>query len=438
MENNFGNLEKIVIDFLQEVIATKIIDLSSLLKQMKAEFVRLGYHEPTRQGVENILISRLDNVGDFILTIPAIREIRMNYPSAFITLVVRKGVYPVAELCPYVNEVLIFDEESISSNVLEIIINATDFAKNFLWRRSYDLAFNFRYWNDIWRLNTLFMMYFSGAPQRISYIGETIDVPQKLNLTNMLLTDLFTIPKEFNHDVARNLYLIKAFGLTVRNTNLEFWYNKTDLYRAKNLLGNFGEGRIKIAAGIGASGAPRKYPIEKYLVAFKEIIAKGASLVLFGGPSEIDDAKFLEENLPREFIKNVVELKPSWRITTAIISQLDMYVGNDTGTQHISSALKKPVIILSRVAKDFKNFFSKATETQIYYPYQTNSIVIQPEHQLEACRANPYFYGCKMSTSHCIAQIEPAEIVDAYVKMVSFIRQDVKFFDGDFEKFLEK
>ncbi len=438
MENKIGNLEKIVIEFLKNSVATNTINLGDFLKEMKEEFTRLGYREPVRTGAENILIVRLDNVGDFILTIPAIREIRMNYPSAFITLVVREKVYSVAELCPYVNEVLTFDEELISTNILEIVINVTDFAKKFLWRRSYDLAFNFRYWDDAWRLNTLFIMYFSGAPQRISYIGGTIDVPQKLNLTNVLLTDLFTIPKEINHDVARNLYLIKAFGLTVRNTNLEFWYNKTDLYRAKMLLANFGEGRIKVAVGIGASGAPRKYPIKKYLVAFKEIIAKGASLVIFGGPAELADAKFLEDNLPKEFVKNFVALKAGWRIDIAAISLTDMYIGNDTGTLTLSYMLKKPVIYLSRVAKDLETFFSKATEVQIYYPYQTNSIVIQPEHQLEECRETPYFYGCKMGTSHCIAQIEPVEIVDAYVKMVGFIRKDIKFFDGDCEKFLDK
>ncbi len=423
MENKIGNLEKIVIEFLQRTVVTKRIELGTFFQQMENEFARLGYREPVRGGVvENILISRLDNVGDFILTIPAIREIRMNYPSAFITLVVREKVYSVAELCPYVNEVLIFDERILSGNIFQIIINMTEFSKRILWRRNYDLAFNFRYWDDIWHLNSLFMLYFSGAYQRVGYISETIDVPRASDLIQILLTDLFIIPNEINHDVSRNLYLIKAFGLTVRNTNLEFWYDKQDYLAAKNLLGTFGEGRIKIAAGIGAAILERKYPIEKYLAAFKEIIAKGASLVIFGGPAELADAKFLEDNLPKEFVKNFVALKAGWRIDGAAISFTDIYIGNDTGTLTLASALKKPIILLSRVAKDVKDFFYGITETQIYYPWQTNAIVLKPKHQLEECRLKPRFDCCSVGKQHCITQIEPAEIVDAYEKMIPYAK----------------
>jgi len=93
--------------------------------------------------------------------------------------------------------------------------------------------------------------------------------------------------KYSSHDCFINLYLLKAYGLKIKNTDLEVWFDKTDIFNAKNILKNFGENRIKIAVGIGATDIERKYPVEKYLIAFKKIISTGASIIIFGGKDEI-------------------------------------------------------------------------------------------------------------------------------------------------------
>ena len=58
------------------------------------------------------------------------------------------------------------------------------------------------------------------------------------------------------------------------------------------------------------------------------------------------------------------------------------------------------------------------TEAISYRPWQTKSIILQPEHQLDECHDKPSFNGCRAGKSHCIAQIEPAEIVSAYEKIL--------------------
>ena len=445
MKENFDNLEKLVVDTIQNAVKTKELKLQVLFQKMESEFTRFGFRESSKDGVKNILLVRLDNVGDFILTIPAIREVRMNYPSAFITLVVREKVYPVAELCPYVNEVLIFEEKLYTNNLMQIFINVTAFAKKFFWRRRYDLGFSFRYWEDVWHLTSLIMLYIGGAVQRAGYVNSAIQIYRGKILTKEtdwsfdLLTHPVINPKEIVHDCARSLYIPKSFGLTIRNTNTEFWYGKTDLYIARQFLGNFGDGRIKIAAGIGSNEEVRKYPLEKYLSAFKKIVKKGAALVIFGGPSELDNAQFLEKNLPEGTVKNFIKYKAGWRVDAAAMSLTDMYIGNMTGACDVAAALKKPVIVLSRVAKDREEIFNnEPSETSIYYPWQTKAIVIQPEHQSEDCVTMPYHGGCHKKTAHCITQIKPTEIVAAFDKMKSSINTDVKFFDGDFEKFLTR
>ncbi len=430
IKENFEIINKVAEGCINEVIQTKALYLKTMVSKMEAVFTRLGFRETSTAAVKNILIVKLDSFGDFILLSPAIREIRMNYPAAHITLVINKRIYPLAELCPYVNEILTFDfeDECDDDEVPQVMRYMLDFAKNYLWQRKFSLGFEFRYFNSM-KFRHLLMLYFSGAKERVGYISNAGRLytnsllPPEQNNGNALLTHPVLNPPEIIHDCARNLYILQDYGLKIQRTDLEVWFDAADLSVAKKLLRGFAEGRIKITVGISASTHMRKYPIEKYLQAFKEIIDKGGSIIILGGPAEAEDANFLESNLPREFVKNFVEIFNGWRFDAAVMSQTDMYIGNDTGASSCAAAVHLPMIMLCREAKDKENILpGMLSEYAMYYPWQTNAIVLRPEHALPPCANTLSMGGCVTGTSHCIAQIEPAEIVAAYDKMADFIK----------------
>src|SRR5262245_2694196 len=58
--------------------------------------------------VENVLIVRLDEIGDVVLMTPFLRELRRLLPTAWITLVVKPALQELVALCPYTNEVLTY------------------------------------------------------------------------------------------------------------------------------------------------------------------------------------------------------------------------------------------------------------------------------------------------------------------------------------------
>ena len=107
----------------------------------------------------------------------------------------------------------------------------------------------------------------------------------------------------------------------------------------------------------------------------------------------------------------------NWRITAAVISQSDLYIGNDTGVMHAAAACRLPVIMISSEAEDkmvSPLFRAMNSPYLFFYPWQTNAIVIRPKHALEECKDFFGFGGCGLGKPHCIAQTEPREIVDAY------------------------
>ena len=401
---------------MQNATATKTLDLTRLIQQLENEFRSAGYRGKVGKGggVDNVLLLRLDAVGDFILSTPAIRAVRENYPNAFITLVVTKTVYPLAELCPYVNEVLIFDTQFNHNDIVEIIKRVTDFAKNNLWKRHYRLAFIIQYWMT--KVN-YFLTYFSGAAERIAYCGA--------DFSAMLMTHRVAFSKKHIHDVTKNLNLLKDFGLKISTTYTEIWFDDEDLIAAENIFANFAKGRLKISVAIGSNSTQpaRRYPVEKYLKAFKVLIDEGAAIVIFGGSAELEGAKFLEENLPAEFVKNFVEVGAGWRVDAAAMSLTDMYIGNFTGACDVAATLKLPIIALSPEAEDKEFLIAEAfSQYAQYYPWQIPAIVLRPAHQLDDCAEKIFYGGCQKNTSHCIAQIEPSEIVRAFDDMIYFIK----------------
>ena len=376
----------------------------------------------------------MDHVGDFVHSTPLIRELRRNCPNSYITLVVSSPVYPLAQFCPYVNEVIPFDvtfsgvQNSFPHDVVETLNRIADFAMKHLWAKQYDLGIcpQFFHWDSPL---APFMLYLSGAKRRVgfavnAYLQDSVRrFPIENDVAHFLYTDAILPPKNIVHDVSRMLYLLQSIGMKIHSDHCELYYTKSDLFKAKNLLGDFAKDRIKVIAGIGASDKTRKYPIEKYLVALKEIISRGAAVIILGGPAERQDARFLEENLPAGTCKNLVKVGAGWRVDCAVMSLADVYVGNSTGMADIAAAAKLPTIVVHREAIEKESKFGKLTlsEYSTCFPYQTDAIVIRPQKFLDDCGAGISFGGCRViDECHCIAQIKPSEIVAAFEEMMRF------------------
>jgi ADP-heptose:LPS heptosyltransferase len=59
-----------------------------------------------------ILICRPDRIGDVVLSTPIPREIKKKYPGSFVALLLRDYTKDIYINNPYVDEIIIYDEES--------------------------------------------------------------------------------------------------------------------------------------------------------------------------------------------------------------------------------------------------------------------------------------------------------------------------------------
>ena len=193
-------LKAICDSYIKRTLSTRQFVLADFFSFMEPYFRKLGFRETT-DSVTSILIIRLDDVGEAVITTGFLRELRRGYPEAKITLVVSPLTHPLLELCPYVDEVLRF--ASAPGTALSAVLeDAVMFCYRFLWLKPYSLAICPRWDTDLaW---ALLLAYMSGAKERLGY-SEGVH-PGKTSLNpgyDILLSRPVMNPPQFVHEAER-------------------------------------------------------------------------------------------------------------------------------------------------------------------------------------------------------------------------------------------
>ena len=350
----------------------------------------------------------------------AIREIRRIYPAAHITLVVEKNAGNLAEFCPHIDELHIESFRindrllmglPVHEHLMEMYSMHLKIAQNLLTRR-YDLAFAANYGvNSTMPL----LSYMSGARERISHlVGSKVFID--------LLTEIVSQEDYGTHAADKTLsYIEHLLRLPIANRELEAWVDETDLEFAQSIL----PGDKKIYA-IGLGGhRPRKHYPPKFYAEFMNILMKrddALKFVILGGSTEKASAALLMEDVDGS---RVVDLtgKTTFRQTTAMLDRCLIYIGNDTGTMHLAAATGTPVLNPNCFSLDLDKPYNVLKR---WYPYEVPSVIICPSHALPECRPNPSFFGCCAEEPHCIKQITPKNLFDAFKLLQRQIRDGAR------------
>ncbi|WP_026759294.1 glycosyltransferase family 9 protein [Selenomonas ruminantium] len=401
--------------WLEEKEQVNIGDIVALQKIMEPAFEQAGYRVDGE--VKKILLLRFDAIGDMVLTSAFIREVRRNYPHAFITVVCRPLTKSLLEYCPYVNEVLCFETTDFLADFPVWWKSLLEFCKVHLWQHYYDLCLCPQWGGG--KFDTMLIAYMSGSYRRYAYSSGVpllyLDDELDLTVEHALLTQAIYNPPEIVAETERYLYLLQAVGGTVTDDRLEAWYSSEDGFRAEAWLNPARvQGKLIIAMGIGASDDTHKYPINQWHTVIEKLIKKiDVCFVLLGGPEDKGDGRYLQENCASAMIIDLTG-KTSLREAAAVLAEADLFLGNDSGMMHLATAVKTPVVACYREAMDKEypqlGYYSECAR---FVPWSEQAIMLRPDKSAGNCKDVLIYGGCKEKFSHCIAGIDPDEILEA-------------------------
>jgi heptosyltransferase-2 len=287
--------------------------------------------------IRRVVVRGTNWVGDAVMTIPALRDLRRVLPAAHITLATPSWTEAIFAGADYLDDLLIHDRHGSK---------LPNFARQVAtWRKQrFDLA-------------VLFQNAFEAA-----VISTAARVPWRLGYPTdgrrFLLTHAVELPewRAQRHEVYYYLNLVTELescisgrnNKTPQSTSIDLKVSEQRQIEARELLVKSGAdlSRAVIAICPGSTNSrAKRWPVERYAeLADRFIKELNATIVLIGSSDEIA----VSNEVLRAMTETPMMLTGRTTLSeaVAVLSVVDMLVSNDTGPAHIAGALGRPVIVI--------------------------------------------------------------------------------------------
>jgi lipopolysaccharide heptosyltransferase II len=290
--------------------------------------------------VARLLVVRLDNLGDLLMTTPAIAALHDGLPCARVTLLTSPAGAMLAPHLDDVDDVLVHDASWVS-NAAPASPGVEQALIAELARREFDAAVIFTVCTQS-ALAAALLLRLAGIPLRLAHAREN---PYAL-LTDWVRESDVELATA-RHEVRRQLDLVAHVGFATSGERLRFALRAEDVRRIAERLCRHGVDprRPLVVVHPGASAASRRYPAQRFGIAAQLIAdAAQATLVFTGCAAEacfIDEAR---AQLTAPSLSLAGEL--SLGELAALIERAATLVTNNSGPVHLAAALGTPVVDL--------------------------------------------------------------------------------------------
>lgn len=286
----------------------------------------------------NILIIDFGQMGDVVLSLPALHAIRKRFPEAKLTAAVGKPGAPIIELAGCVDQILPVDRVALRDGATLVSIARIFKLVREVRKHHYDFVIDLHSLSE-----TNLLGFFSGAPKRL--------YSRRPNRSWDFLANFEPRPPVEEDHRKRHLidrYLDVLTPLGVRNADREprLTTRASDDAAVSALLqkAKADAGTPLVGLFPGAGHPTRRWPLEKFAELADFLIRnEGVKVILFLGPEEAALAKNLRQTFPRGV---VVLDKLSIPQLAAALARLAVFISNDTGPMHIAAAVGTPVVVL--------------------------------------------------------------------------------------------
>ena len=343
--------------------------------------------------VQRILVLECWNLGDLVMELPFLRNLRIHYPSAHIALLTSPKC---AEL--------IADQGLVD----ELIIVRVPWAQHYSRWRKYNpfspLWIEFLQTLRLLRGRRINLGFSARADIRDNFIMWFAEVERRVGYAfgggGFFLTDVATPDLQNPHFSNRWLRLLEALGKppSVRVPWLQLTAGEQE--SAERCMAERGiqNGEFVIGFHPGARSTTRQWGSENFEKLAQRLQAEfPVTLVRFGDPGQLE---LIEDGLQRRSFCLPL------RQFMGVLSRCQLLICNDSGPMHIASALGVPVVAI----------FGPTQPAWFGPQGRNNRVVIQPGFW---CR--PCFDYCIFDQPYCLRTISVDSVFKAAEEAISIL-----------------
>lgn len=353
--------------------------------------------------MHRVLCVRLDNMGDVLMTTPAIHALRSALPHSHIALLTSRSA---AQLAPYledVDEVIAYDAPWVKKDTHA---SEDDFAiLERLQAARYDMAVIFTVYSQS-PLPAALMCRMAGIQRVRAHCREN-----PYSLLSDWVREVEPGPV-IRHEAQRQLDLLAPIVGEPTDTRLRFNTQQADQRRMKALLKRAGvaEGAGWMVAHCGATAESRRYPPEKFSQVF-DLLGSGAGpIVLTGDASERELVRAIKRGC--KGAARLVDMTGQLSLgeLACLIQQADVLLTNNTGPAHLAAALGTPVVDLYAL-----------TNPQ-HTPWQVAQRVLYYDVPCKWC----YRSVCPEGHHLCLRGVSPEQVHSAVIELLEERRNQAR------------
>jgi heptosyltransferase-2 len=282
---------------------------------------------------KKILVMRYRFIGDTVLTVPFLRNLRRAFPEARIDLMLEPFSGQVIEGCPYVDRIIPFEINTIHRYSTR--------------SRRGKLAGYVHYWRQIRRerydaafvlkrsLSSALLVWAAGIPRRIGFSTEG---------RKILLTDSVAYRRD-RHEVQNFLDCLRALGIPVSSEELELWPAPESDAKIRSLF--HGQGwqpeDLKVIIHAAASLPAKQWPLERFAAVMGHLQKRYRARFIYTGAQEDG---LLYQEIERHGAFGGLNLcgKTTLRENLSVYRAADLFFGVDSGPMHMAAAVGVPVV----------------------------------------------------------------------------------------------
>lgn len=339
--------------------------------------------------VKKILIVRYRFIGDTILTIPFVRNLRKAYPDAEIHYMTNQQTSEILENCPYIDKIIIYEAKKRNKDGKSFF----EFVK-LLKKEKYDKAYLLKR-----SLSSAAMTFLAGIKHRIGFNTE---------YRGFLLTKRVKYRQNI-HESENFLNVLRADGIEITDNHLENWLSAESVRKIESLLAKKMNNNCKYRILIHASSTNRRkqWPVEHFARLIEYLSNEKKAQIIHIGTN--NDSKIYDEI--KSHITGKLDIEPinlcgslSIQDSTALVNKLDLVIGVDSGINHVAASLNIPVIALFGPMNSEK-----------WRPFSPNSTVIKADLSCIPCELKQ---ECK-DNYKCMKEIYPEMLMEKANKILS-------------------
>lgn len=286
-----------------------------------------------------ILCVRPDNLGDLVMTTPALRALRTAVPGRTLTLLASSVGAALAPHLPDIDDCIRFDAPWYKHDIQDSPAQLASLIET-LRERDFDAAVIFTVFSQS-PLPSAMLCHMAGIRRVAAYCREN---------PYALICDWIPDTEPFNgmpHEVERQLRLVSRVGAVPDDARLSVKVKRRDRGQVDAVLEELelADGDRWVLMHPGASEEKRRYPGERYAAVARRLWKRhGVRTVISGSAAEAPLAASIAEGAGHGATS--VAGRFSLGEFIALIERAPLLVSNNTGPVHLAAALGTPVVVM--------------------------------------------------------------------------------------------